>query len=93
MSSPRPQRLPYRTERLTPVPPFHRRAKRASELDIGELVFYGPMPSFYGIGEIKHTVGRFAVVDFRGTGASGVHEDLIDGRYLIPLSPAERELI
>jgi hypothetical protein len=89
----KPRRLPYRTDRLTPVPPFHRRALRAADLERGDLVFYGPMPSFYGIGEVKHTVGRFAVVDFRGTGTCGVHEDLLDGRYLIPLSAAERELI
>ena len=30
--------------------PFHRRAK--NELQFGDLVYYGPSPEFYGIGEI-----------------------------------------
>lgn len=74
---------------LAPVPPFHRRAWRTEPLQEGQLVFYGPMPSYYGIGEVKRVEGAFVAVDFRGTGELGVHEDVLAAQYLIPLRPAE----
>ena len=75
----------YRLELLPVVPAFHRRARRRESLDEGELVYYGPMPSYYGIGEVKRVVGRFVAVDFRGTGQFGVHEDILEHQYLIPI--------
>ena len=83
----------YRLERLAPVPPFHRRAQRTNALEEGQLVFYGPMPTFYGVGEVKRIEGAFAAVDFRGTGVCGVHEDVLERHYLIPLSTAEMQLL
>lgn len=82
----------YRLERLAPVPPFHRRA-RYQPLDVGMLVFYGPVPSLYGIGEVTRIEGAFAAVDFRGTGSCGVHEDVLERCYLVPLSTVERHLL
>ncbi len=43
------------------------------------------MPSYYGIGEVKHIVDGFVSVDFRGTGYFGVHEDVFEPQYLIPI--------
>lgn len=67
------------------MPAFHRRARRRKDLRQGELVYYGPMPSFYGIGEVKRVVGPYVAVDFRGTGQFGVHEDVFEHHYLIPI--------
>ena len=58
------------------MPPFHRRAWR-SRLSKGELVYYGPHPSYYGIGE-----GQF-----------GVHEDVFEAQYLIPIPAAQLALL
>jgi len=41
------------------------------------------MPSYYGIGEILRVSDRYVVVDFRGTGKFGVHEDTLAREYLI----------
>lgn len=82
----------YHVERLAAVPPYHRRA-RYQPLAVGMLVFYGPVPSLYGIGEVTRIEGAFVAVDFRGTGSCGVHEDVLDRCYLIPLSVLERNLL
>ncbi len=83
----------YRLELLHPVPPFHRRAQSMAPLEEGQLVYYGPMPRFYGIGEVKRIEGAFVAVDFRGTGECGVHEDVLERCYLIPINESEAQLI
>lgn len=77
--------LAYRLEMLQTVPAFHRRARLNKELEQGELVYYGPMPLYYGIGEVKRIVGSYIAVDFRGTGQFGVHEEVLEPQYLIPI--------
>ncbi len=72
-------------ELLPVVQAYHWRARRKPALQQGELVYYGPLPSYYGIGEVKRVVGPFVAVDFRGTGYFSVHEDVIDQRYLLPI--------
>ena len=84
---------PYRLDLLPVVPAFHRRARRAEQLERGQLVYYGPMPSYYGIGEVKRTVGGLVAVDFRGTGHFGVHEDVMEQQYLIPVPQATMSLL
>ena len=76
---------PYRLELLPSVPAFHRRARKKRTLSKGQLVYYGPMPSYYGIGEVTRVVGGYVAVDFRGTGQFGVHEDVFEQQYLIPV--------
>ena len=75
----------YRLELLPSVPAFFRKARIGKSLSKGQLVYYGPMPGYYGIGEIKHIEGRFVAVDFRGTGSFGVHEDVLEQQYVIPI--------
>lgn len=84
---------PYRLELLPVVPAYHRRARRKKELKEGQLVYYGPMPLYYGIGEVKQVVGSYVAVDFRGTGLLGVHEDVLSEEYLIPIPPATLPLL
>ena len=84
---------PYRLELLPVVPAFHRRARRAERLDRGQLVYYGPMPTYYGIGEVKRVLEGFVAVDFRGTGQFGVHEDVLEQQYLIPVPQATMGLL
>ena len=79
----------YRLELLPTVPAFHRRALRDKALRKGQLVYYGPHPSFYGIGEVKRVNGPNIAVDFRGTGSFDVHEEIMDQRYLIRI-PREK---
>jgi len=76
---------PYRLELLPVVQAYHRRARRKDALQKGELVYYGPMPTYYGIGEVKRVVGPYVAVDFRGTGLFSVHEDIFEPQYLIPI--------
>lgn len=76
-------RLPYRIERLPVILPFHRRA--LNELQSGDLVYYGPSPEFYGIGEVIKVVENYCIVDFRGTGLYGIQKDALESRYLIPI--------
>lgn len=84
---------PYRLELLPIVPAYHRRARRNKELKAGQLVYYGPMPLYYGIGEVKQVVGSYVAVDFRGTGLLGVHEDVLAAEYLIPIPPTTLPLL
>lgn len=76
-------KIPYRIDRLPVILPFHRRAH--NELQTGDLVYYGPSPEFYGIGEILKVIDRFCFVDFRGTGKYGIHKDAFESQYLIPI--------
>ena len=48
---------PYRLELLEVVPAFCRKARRDKSLEEGQLVYYGPHPSYYGIGEVKRVSG------------------------------------
>ncbi len=83
----------YRLDLLVPIPAHQRRARVGKSLAQGQLVYYGPSPSYYGIGEIKRIVGRYVAVDFRGTGAFRVHEDVIERDYLIPIPQATMSLL
>ena len=83
----------YRLELLPIIPAFHRRARRRKSLDQGQLVYYGPMPSYYGIGEVKHIADGFVAVDFMGTGHFGVHEDVFEPQYLIPIPASTLSLL
>jgi hypothetical protein len=82
----------YRLELLPVVPPFFRRA-RARGLNRGELVYYGPMPQYYGIGEVVHVEEKYIIVDFRGTGDFGVHEEALEPQYLLPIPEDRRSLL
>lgn len=82
----------YRLDLLPVVPPFFRQA-RDQALHRGELVYYGPMPSFYGIGEVLHVEGRYVVVDFRGTGDFGVHEEILQKQYVLPIPDDRRDML
>ena len=86
-------RSPYRLELLPRVPAYHRRARIGKHLAQGELVYYGPMPIYYGIGEVLRIVGPYVAVDFRGTGRFGVHEDVLEHQYLIPIPAGARSLL
>lgn len=77
----------YQLERLERVPAHCRQARRKEGLEKGQLVYYGPMPMYYGIGEVKRLVGPRVAVDFRGTGTFGVHEELFESQYLIRIPP------
>lgn len=85
--------LLYRLELLPPVPAHYRRARIGKRLFLGQLVYYGPSPGYYGIGEVKRIVGRFVAVDFRGTGSFRVHEDVLEHDYLIPIPQATMSLL
>ncbi len=56
-------------------------------------MYYGPMPSYYGIGEILRVSDRYIVVDFRGTGQFGVHEDTLAPEYLIRIPTSRLQLL
>ena len=81
--NPRPA---YRLDVLPVVPPFFRRARRTVP-GRGELVYYGPAPAYYGIGEVLAATERHVVVDFRGTGMFGIHEETLERGYVIPIPP------
>jgi hypothetical protein len=84
----RKDRSAYRLEVLPTVLPYYRRARKG-ELAKGDLVYYGPMPAYYGIGEVVQVTEKYVVVDFRGTGQFGVHEEAMESQYLMPI-PADR---
>lgn len=77
------RKLPYRLDLLPVIPPYHRRANNA--LEEGDLVYYGPHPEYYGIGEIVNRNENYCVVDFRGTGSLGIQKDVFQVKYLIPV--------
>lgn len=83
--NPRPA---FRLELLPVVPPFYRRA-RESNVHAGQLVYYGPAPTYYGIGEVVRETEEHVLVDFRGTGMFGIHEEALQRRYVMPI-PADR---
>ena len=83
----------YRLELLPRIPAFHRRARRRKNLDQGQLVYYGPSPTYYGIGEVKNVVDGYVAVNFRGTGQLGVHEDVFEPQYLILIPTATLSLL
>jgi len=77
------KRLSYRLDRLPVIMPFHRRA--TNQIHQGDLVYYGPCPEYYGIGEVIKADDRHCVVDFRGTGLLGIQKDVFSNRYIIPI--------
>ncbi|MEX0994629.1 MAG: hypothetical protein WD599_03815 [Balneolaceae bacterium] len=77
------KRLSYRLELLPVIMPFHRRA--SNHIQLGDLVYYGPSPEYYGIGEVVQSVEGRCVVDFRGTGLLGIQKDVFYTNYLIPI--------
>ena len=79
----------YKLDRLPVVQAFHWRSRAKSGLRKGALVYYGPSPASYGIGEVQSVVGSFVAVNFRGTGCARVHHDIIHERYLIPITESE----
>lgn len=85
--------IPYRLELLPVIPAFHRRARKSKDLAAGQLVYYGPSPGYYGVGEVKSWIEGFVAVDFRGTGQFGVHEDVFRPEYLIPISGTAMSII
>ena len=87
--NPRPA---YRLELLPVVPPYYRRARHA-EVEEGELVYYGPAPAYYGIGEVIAQTDRHILVDFRGTGMFGVHEEVLERHYVLPIPDDRADLL
>ncbi|MCH8568444.1 MAG: hypothetical protein LAT67_09280 [Balneolales bacterium] len=77
------KKLSYRFDRLPVIFPYHYRAN--NHLTVGDLVYYGPCPEYYGIGEILNIVDDFCIVDFRGTGSLSVHKEAFELRYMIPI--------
>ncbi|HMB97612.1 MAG TPA: hypothetical protein VKM36_03965 [Balneolaceae bacterium] len=77
------RRLSYRLDLLPVILPFHRRA--SNSIQIGDLVYYGPSPEYYGIGEVIGAEDNYCVVDFRGTGLLGIQKDVFSTKYIIPI--------
>jgi len=77
------KRLSYRLDLLPVIYPFHRRA--TNTIQLGDLVYYGPSPEYYGIGEVVSAEDKYCVVDFRGTGLLGIQKDMFNTKYLIPI--------
>ncbi len=71
------------------VQAWQRRAREKPALEKGQLVYYGPKPMYYGIGEVKRVADSRVAVDFRGTGTFGVHEEIIEAQYLIRIPRAK----
>lgn len=76
-------KLPYRLERLPVIYPYHKRSE--NRITVGDLVYYGPTPEYYGIGEVLKIIDRWCVVDFRGTGELEIYKDAFEAKYLIPI--------
>ncbi len=87
--NPRPA---FRLELLPVIPPFFRRA-RMNKVGRGELVYYGPAPVYYGIGEVVGQTDRHVVVNFRGTGVFGVHQETMERQYVLPIPAEQRGLL
>lgn len=79
----RTKKLSYRFDRLPVIYPYHIRSR--NHLAVGDLVYYGPCPEYYGIGEIVNIVENYCIVDFRGTGELEIHKDAFEQRYIIPI--------
>jgi hypothetical protein len=77
------KKLLYRIDRLPVILPYHFRANNVIKL--GDLVYYGPCPEYYGIGEVLSLVDRYCIVDFRGTGLLNIHKDAFETKYIIPI--------
>jgi len=77
------KRLSYRLDRLPVIYPFHHRAD--NNIQLGDLVYYGPSPEYYGIGEVVRRVDDHCIVDFRGTGILNIEKDALAMKYLIPI--------
>lgn len=77
------RRLSYRFDLLPVIYPYHRRSENS--LQPGDLVYYGPSPEYYGIGEVVSAEDNYCLVDFRGTGLLGIHKDVFSNKYLIPI--------
>lgn len=77
------RRLSYRLDLLPVIYPFHRRS--VNSIQLGDLVYYGPSPEYYGIGEVVGAEENYCVVDFRGTGLLGIQKDMFSNKYLIPI--------
>lgn len=77
------RRLSYRLDRLPVIYPYHQRANNSIQL--GDLVYYGPCPEYYGIGEVVRCLEGFCIVDFRGTGLLNIQKDAMAMKYLIPI--------
>ena len=75
----------FQIDQLPVVQVYHWKSRSKPTLKKGELVYYGPFPASYGIGEVQNVTKGLVAVDFRGTGTAQVHEDVIHERYLIPL--------
>ena len=82
---------PYRLDRLPTVPAYKSRAREKQPFEKGQLVYYGPMPLYYGIGEVKRVADAFVIVDFRGTGYFNVHQELFKQEYLIRIPESKME--
>ena len=77
------KRLSYRLDRLPVIYPFHRRA--SNNIQLGDLVYYGPCPEYYGIGEVVRQADGICIVDFRRTGLLNIQKDAMTTKYLIPI--------
>ncbi len=77
------KKLSYRFDRLPVIFPYHYRARNS--ISVGDLVYYGPSPQYYGIGEVLNIIDTFCIVDFRGTGELDIHKDAFELSYLIPI--------
>lgn len=49
------------------------------------MVYYGPSPEYYGIGEVVDTAEGYSIVDFRATGLLGIEKDAFANKYIIPI--------
>ena len=83
MKTRKKKRLSYRLDLLPVIMPFHRRA--SNQIQPGDLVYYGPCPEYYGIGEVVQMENNHCVVDFRGTGLLGIQKDVFSNKYIIPI--------
>lgn len=83
MKTRKKNRLSYRLDLLPVILPFHRRA--SNQIQPGDLVYYGPCPEYYGIGEVIQMENNHCVVDFRGTGLLGIQKDVFSNKYIIPI--------
>lgn len=55
------RRLSYRLDLLPVILPYHRRAD--NRIQTGDLVYYGPCPEYYGIGEVVGGEDQYCIVD------------------------------